>query len=101
MIDQAIGIIRSRSGVSAEEAFDRLTRLSQTENVKLTWWRSGWWTRRCGAAGADATWLTAAHWGDDGPGWFVTRPVTYIVASTIDASPGESVGADVSNSPLN
>ena len=35
MIDQAIGIIRSRSGASAEEAFDRLTRLSQTENIKL------------------------------------------------------------------
>ena len=35
VIDQAIGIIRSRSGTSAEEAFDRLTRRSQTENVKL------------------------------------------------------------------
>ena len=35
VIDQAIGIIRSRSGVSAEVAFDRLTRLSQTENVRL------------------------------------------------------------------
>jgi GAF domain-containing protein len=35
VIDQAIGIIRSRSGTSAEEAFNRLTRLSQTENVKL------------------------------------------------------------------
>ena len=35
VIDQAIGIIRSRSGVSAEEAFDRLTRISQAENVKL------------------------------------------------------------------
>lgn len=35
VIDQAIGIIRSRSGASAEEAFERLTRLSQTENVKL------------------------------------------------------------------
>ncbi|GAT08532.1 GAF and ANTAR domain-containing protein [Mycolicibacterium novocastrense] len=35
VIDQAIGIIRSRSGASAEEAFDRLTRLSQTQNVKL------------------------------------------------------------------
>jgi AmiR/NasT family two-component response regulator len=35
VIDQAIGIIRSRSGVSAEVAFDRLTRLSQTENTKL------------------------------------------------------------------
>jgi transcriptional regulator with GAF, ATPase, and Fis domain len=35
VIDQAIGIIRSRSGVSAQAAFDRLTRLSQAENVKL------------------------------------------------------------------
>lgn len=35
VIDQAIGIIRSRSGVSAEVAFDRLIRLSQAENVKL------------------------------------------------------------------
>jgi hypothetical protein len=35
VIDQAIGIIRSRSGGSAEEAFERLARLSQTENVKL------------------------------------------------------------------
>jgi AmiR/NasT family two-component response regulator len=35
VIDQAIGIIRSRSGGSADEAFDRLTRLSQADNVKL------------------------------------------------------------------
>lgn len=35
VIDQAIGIIRSRSGGSADEAFERLARLSQTENVKL------------------------------------------------------------------
>ena len=35
VIDQAIGIIRSRSGVGAEVAFDRLTRLSQVQNVKL------------------------------------------------------------------
>lgn len=35
VIDQAIGIIRSRSGSSPEEAFDRLTKLSQAENVKL------------------------------------------------------------------
>jgi transcriptional regulator with GAF, ATPase, and Fis domain len=35
VIDQAIGIIRSRSGVSAEVAFDRLIRHSQTENIKL------------------------------------------------------------------
>jgi GAF domain-containing protein len=35
VIDQAIGIMRSRSGGSAEDAFDRLTRISQAENVKL------------------------------------------------------------------
>ncbi len=35
VIDQAIGIVRSRSGVSAEEAFERLARLSQTQNAKL------------------------------------------------------------------
>jgi GAF domain-containing protein len=35
MIDQAIGILRSRSGCSAEEAFERLARMSQGENVKL------------------------------------------------------------------
>jgi GAF domain-containing protein len=35
MVDQAIGIIRSRSGVTVEDAFDRLTRLSQNQNVKL------------------------------------------------------------------
>ncbi len=35
VIDQAIGIIRSRSGVSGEEAFDRLIKMSQTDNVKL------------------------------------------------------------------
>jgi GAF domain-containing protein len=35
VIDQAIGIIRSRSGGSAAEAFERLAKLSQTENVKL------------------------------------------------------------------
>jgi GAF domain-containing protein len=35
VIDQAIGIIRSRSGVGAEVAFDRLVRMSQSENVKL------------------------------------------------------------------
>ena len=33
--DQPIGIIRSRAGLSAEEAFERLTPLSQDENVKL------------------------------------------------------------------
>lgn len=36
VIDQAIGIIRSRSGGSAEEAFDRLKQFSQVENVKLS-----------------------------------------------------------------
>jgi AmiR/NasT family two-component response regulator len=35
VIDQAIGIIRSRSGSNAQEAFERLTRISQTENIKL------------------------------------------------------------------
>jgi GAF domain-containing protein len=35
VIDQAIGIIRSRTGASTEEAFDRLTRMSQNENIKL------------------------------------------------------------------
>jgi AmiR/NasT family two-component response regulator len=35
VIDQAIGIIRSRSGVGEQEAFDRLVRMSQAENVKL------------------------------------------------------------------
>jgi GAF domain-containing protein len=35
VIDQAIGIIRSRSGATAEQAFERLTRISQTENLKL------------------------------------------------------------------
>jgi GAF domain-containing protein len=35
VIDQAIGIIRARTGVSAEEAFDRLAKISQSENVKL------------------------------------------------------------------
>jgi GAF domain-containing protein len=35
VIDQAIGIVRSRSGASAEEAFGRLVRISQSENTKL------------------------------------------------------------------
>ena len=35
MIDQAIGIIRSRSGASAEVAFGRLVQMSQGENAKL------------------------------------------------------------------
>lgn len=35
VIDQAIGILRSRSGCSPEDAFDRLAQMSQGENVKL------------------------------------------------------------------
>lgn len=35
VIDQAIGIIRSRSGANEQEAFDRLRQISQAENVKL------------------------------------------------------------------
>jgi GAF domain-containing protein len=35
VIDQAIGIIRSRSGATAEEAFDRLAKMSQADNLKL------------------------------------------------------------------
>lgn len=35
VIDQAIGIIRSRSGIGAEEAFDRLKESSQHQNEKL------------------------------------------------------------------
>jgi GAF domain-containing protein len=35
VIDQAIGILRARSGISAAQAFDRLRHLSQTEHVKL------------------------------------------------------------------
>ncbi len=35
VIDQAIGIIRSRSGASAEAAFSRLIKMSQAENVKV------------------------------------------------------------------
>jgi len=34
-IDQAIGIVRSRSGATAPEAFDALKRISQHDNVKL------------------------------------------------------------------
>jgi GAF domain-containing protein len=36
VIDQAVGILRSRSGGTADEAFERLTHISQTENVKLS-----------------------------------------------------------------
>jgi len=35
IIDQAIGILRARGGISAEEAFDRLVQLSQTDQTKL------------------------------------------------------------------
>ncbi|MGO9153588.1 ANTAR domain-containing protein [Mycobacterium sp.] len=35
VFDQAIGIVRSRSGASAQEALDRLVKLSQSENVEL------------------------------------------------------------------
>jgi GAF domain-containing protein len=35
VIDQAVGLLRGRSGSSAEEAFARLREISQTENVKL------------------------------------------------------------------
>ncbi|HEY0225890.1 MAG TPA: ANTAR domain-containing protein, partial [Mycobacterium sp.] len=35
VIDQAVGIIRSRTGGDADDAFERLTQISQTENVKL------------------------------------------------------------------
>jgi GAF domain-containing protein len=35
VIEQAMGIIRSRAGCSAEEAFDRLRQISQADNTKL------------------------------------------------------------------
>lgn len=35
IIDQAIGVLRSRSGATAEEGFARLRAISQDENVKL------------------------------------------------------------------
>jgi GAF domain-containing protein len=35
VIDQAIGIMRSRSGAGEQEAFDRLRQISQSENVKI------------------------------------------------------------------
>lgn len=35
VIDQAIGILRSRAGGSAEDAFDRLRKISQADNVRL------------------------------------------------------------------
>ena len=36
VIDQAIGIVRSRSGGTEQEAFERLSRISQTEHIKLS-----------------------------------------------------------------
>ena len=36
IIDQAVGILMSRSGNNADQAFDRLRQLSQTENTKLS-----------------------------------------------------------------
>ncbi len=36
VIDQAIGILRSRSGGTADEAFERLRTMSQADHVKLT-----------------------------------------------------------------
>jgi len=36
VIDQAVGILMSRAGCTADEAFDRLRQLSQTRNTKLT-----------------------------------------------------------------
>ena len=35
IIDQAIGLIRGRSGATEQEAFERLREISQTENIKL------------------------------------------------------------------
>ena len=35
VIDQAIGIIRARSGVSTDDGFDRLRQISQSQNTKL------------------------------------------------------------------
>lgn len=36
VIDQAIGIVRSRSGGTEQEAFERLSRISQSEHIKLS-----------------------------------------------------------------
>jgi len=35
VIDQALGVIMSRTGASAEEAFDRLRRMSQSQHLKV------------------------------------------------------------------
>ena len=36
VIDQAVGILMSRSGYTPDQAFDRLRQLSQTQNTKLS-----------------------------------------------------------------
>ena len=36
IIDQAIGILRSRGGIPADEAFDRLRQRSQREHIKVS-----------------------------------------------------------------
>jgi hypothetical protein len=36
VIDQALGILMSRTGATAEEAFDRLRAMSQSEHVKVS-----------------------------------------------------------------
>ena len=36
IIDQAVGILMSRSGYTPDQAFDRLRQLSQTQNTKLS-----------------------------------------------------------------
>jgi len=36
IIDQAVGILMGRSGYTADQAFDRLRQLSQTQNTKLS-----------------------------------------------------------------
>ena len=35
VIDRALGVIMSRTGASAEEAFDRLRRMSQSQHLKV------------------------------------------------------------------
>jgi GAF domain-containing protein len=35
LIDQAVGILRSRTGATSQEAFDRMVQMSQSEHVKL------------------------------------------------------------------
>ena len=35
MIDQAVGVLMSRTGATADEAFDRLRAMSQSGHVKL------------------------------------------------------------------